>query len=122
MNMKKIIMSLAFALGVSVGVQAADKPQYPGGQEALDQYLTANLKYPEMARENGVEGVVDVKFTVKADGTIGNIKIARMVDPDLESEAIRLVKNMPKWQPADKDGQAIDAPASVKVNFVIPES
>ena len=54
MNMKKIIMSLALALGVSVGVQAADKPQYPGGQEALDQYLTENLKYPEMARENGV--------------------------------------------------------------------
>lgn len=121
MNMKKIMMSLALALGVSAGVQAADKPQYPGGQEALDQYLTTNMKYPEMARENGVEGVVDVTFTVKADGTIGNIKIARMVDPDLESEAIRLVKNMPKWQPADKDGQAIDAPASVKVNFVIPE-
>ena len=103
--MKKIIMSLALALGVSVGVQADE-----------------HLKYPEMARENGVEGVVDVKFTVKADGTIGNIKIARMVDPDLESEAIRLVKNMPKWQPADKDGKPVDAPASVKVNFVIPES
>lgn len=119
--MKKIMMSLALALGVSAGVQAADKSQYPGGQEALDQYLTTNMKYPEMARENGVEGVVDVTFTVKADGTIGNIKIARMVDPDLESEAIRLVKNMPKWQPADKDGKPVDAPASVKVNFVIPE-
>lgn len=108
-------------LGIGAGASAADKPTYPGGQEALDTYIATNMKYPATAKENGVEGVVAVVFTVKADGTIGNIKIKRMVDPDLESEAIRLVKNMPAWTPADKNGTPVDAPAEVNINFELPD-
>lgn len=99
---------------------AGPKPEYPGGKAALDNYLATNLKYPQSAIDNGIEGIVDVAFLVKADGSIGAIKIVRMVDPDLESEAIRLVKGMPAWIPADKDGQPVDAQAQVEVNFVLP--
>ena len=112
-------MSLLMLAGVSFASSAADVPTFPGGQEALDKYITDNLKYPEAAKENGVEGIVNVGFIVKIDGSIGSIKIIRMVDPDLEQEAIRLVKNMPAWTPADKDGSPVDAPAEVSVPFVL---
>ena len=99
---------------------AADKPEFPGGKAALDAYLSKNMKYPQSAIDNGIEGVVDVAFLVRTDGSIGTIKIVRMVDPDLESEAIRLVKGMPAWTPADKNGTPVEAPAQVEVNFVLP--
>lgn len=87
------------ALGFSGAAMALTPASFPGGKEAEQEYINANRKYPEMAKENGIEGVVSVVFIVKADGSIGNIKIKRMVDPDLEAESIRLVKNMPKWTP-----------------------
>lgn len=105
---------------ISAGAFAASTPQYPGGDDALRQYLATNLKYPPTAITNGIEGTVDVAFTVKADGSIGAIKIVRMVDPDLESEAIRLVKNMPAWTPADNNGVPVDAQTQVQITFVIP--
>lgn len=117
--MKKILMSIIMLAGVSFAMSAGDKPTFPGGEEALTQYLSTNMKYPEASKANGVEGIVNVGFIVKTDGSIGSIKIVRMVDPDLEQEAIRLVKNMPAWMPADKDGAPVEAPAEVAVTFVL---
>ncbi|MBD5358897.1 MAG: energy transducer TonB [Bacteroides sp.] len=117
--MKKILLSLLMLAGATFAMTAADKPTFPGGDEALKTYLSDNMKYPSAAKANGVEGVVNVGFMVKADGSIGSIKIIRMVDPDLEQEAIRLVKNMPAWTPADKNGAPVDALAEVAVPFVL---
>ncbi len=69
--MKKFLITLLAVMGIAVGAVAADKPQFPGGQAALDKYITENMKYPQAAKDNGIEGVVGVVFTVKADGTIG---------------------------------------------------
>ncbi len=97
---------------------AATPPQFPGGETALTDYLAQNMKYPAAARENGVEGVVSVSFTVQPDGSIGTIKIDRLIDPDLEQESIRLVKSMPAWQPAtDDSGKAVAGNAHVDVTF-----
>ena len=85
----------------------------------LFQSISENLQYPAMAKENGVEGIVNVAFTVKSDGSIGSIKIVRMIDPDLEQEAIRLVKSMPKWTPADDGGNPVDATATVAIPFIL---
>ena len=79
--MKKLIIILMATLDIAIGAMAAEKPAFPGGTKALDAYITNNLKYPQTAKDNGIEGVVAVVFTVKADGTVGNIKIKRMVDP-----------------------------------------
>lgn len=117
--MKKILLSMIMLTGASLALSAADNPTFPGGEEALNEYITTNLKYPAPSKANGVEGIVNVGFIVKSDGSIGSIKIVRMVDPDLEQEAIRLVKNMPAWTPADKDGVPVDAPAEVAVPFVL---
>lgn len=117
--MKKYLMSLAGLL-LAGAAFAGPTPEYPGGKQALDEYLASNMKYPQAAKDNGIEGTVDVAFMVKTDGSIGSIKIVRMVDPDLESEAIRLVKGMPAWIPADKNGQPVDAQTQVQVVFILP--
>ena len=115
------MIALAAGLLFSGMAFAGPVPEYPGGDDAMNQYFTTNLKYPATARANGIEGVVDVAFTVKADGSIGAIKIVRMVDPDLEQEAIRLVKGMPAWTPADKNGQPVDAQTQVQITFTLPQ-
>lgn len=111
---------LFLSLGISITLFADSKPSYPGGADAMNEYLSSNLKYPEAAKQNGIEGVVNVSFVVKADGSIGTIKIARLIDPDLEQEAIRLVKNMPAWTPAEKDGKAVDSTTEIAIPFQIP--
>lgn len=117
--MKRIFLTLISLLSVCIGLMAADKPQFPGGQPALDKYISQNLKYPATAKENGVEGIVGVQFIVGTDGSISSVKIVRMVDPDLEEEAVRLVKNMPAWEPAEKNGSPVEAPAQVSIPFEI---
>lgn len=116
--MKKLFTLFA-AMLLSASAFAASAPEFPGGKAALDEYLSSNLKYPQSAKDNGIEGVVDVAFTVKADGSIGAIKIVRMLDPDLEAEAIRLVKSMPAWTPADNNGSPVDAQTQIQVNFIL---
>ena len=74
-------------------------PSFIGGQNALSQYMNDNLQYPDAAEKKGVEGKVYVLFDVEKDGTITNVKVGKSVDPDLDQEAIRLVKGMPKWEP-----------------------
>lgn len=119
---RKILALMVFVLGCVVGVLAADKPSYPGGDEAMKKFITTTLIYPATAMENGVEGVVNVAFTVNPDGSIAAVKIVRMIDPDLEKEAIRIVKKMPAWIPADKEGVAIEAPVTIAIPFTLPES
>ncbi len=117
--MKKFLIALGMMAGMAFGALAGDKPEFPGGEAALKSYIEKNLQYPAPAKENGVEGIVNVQFVVMPDGTIGTIKIVRMVDPDLEQEAIRLVKTMPAWTPADKNGVPVEATAQVAVPFVL---
>lgn len=120
--MKKVTaLSAALLLGAS-SLFAASPASFPGGDAAEKEYFATNLKYPEAAKANDIEGVVVVVFTVKADGSIGNIKIKRMVDPDLEAEAIRLVKSMPAWTPAKNDaGTPVESTAEASVNFTLSE-
>ena len=116
--MKRFILSLEAVLTLAVAAVAADTAaQFPGGKDAMTQYVNETLKYPDAARENGIEGVVNVSFVVKADGSIGTIKIARLIDPDLEQEAIRIVKNMPRWTPATRDGKAVDSTVETGIVF-----
>lgn len=107
------------AAGFAISAVALTPPSFPGGEAAMEEYIATNMKYPATAKENGVEGVVGVTFVVKVDGSIGNIKIKRMVDPDLESEAVRLVKGMPAWTPANDNGVAVEQPADINISFTL---
>lgn len=115
--MKRFFFSIA-AAAVTLFVSAAVTPaSYPGGDPAMKEYIESNLRYPAVSRDNGIEGVVSLSFTVKADGSIGAIKIVHMIDPDLEQEAIRLVKAMPRWTPASDNGSPVDSQATLQIPF-----
>ena len=118
--MKKLLSILTLVCAATFVAKADSNPSFPGGEEALTQYIESNLSYPTAALDNGIEGVVNVAFAVKPDGSIGSIKITRMIDPDLEQEAIRLVKNMPAWTPADKAGTPVEAVVTLPIKFSLP--
>ena len=119
--MKKLILSIGILFGTAMGMLAGEVPTYPGGESAMKEYIAKNIKYPASAIETGVEGVVAVGFVVSPDGSLKNIKVIKMVDPDLEKEAVRLVSGMPSWIPADQGGSPVEAPAKVDISFVLPE-
>ena len=83
----------------------------------MDSYIGNNLQYPEKAKEKGVQGRAFVKFIVEKDGSISNVEVNRSVNPDLDNEAIQVIKNMPKWNPAKQNGTEVRAYYDVPVTF-----
>lgn len=97
---------------------AVEQPaEFPGGQAAMMKWLSNNIRYPENAQANGISGRVVVKFVVEKDGSIGQPTIVRGVDRDLDQEALRVVKRMPKWQPGKNNGQAVRSYFNLPVTF-----
>ena len=92
-------------------------PEFPGGTEALDKYLAENIKYPQLARDNGITGKVYITFVVERDGSIANPKILRDIGGGCGAEAIRVVKAMPKWTPGKQRGKAVRVQFNLPVNF-----
>lgn len=93
------------------------EPEFPGGMEALYKYLAQNIKYPQLARENGITGKVYVTFVVEKDGSIANPRILRDIGGGCGAEAIRVVKAMPKWSPGKQRGKAVRVQFNLPVNF-----
>jgi periplasmic protein TonB len=96
-----------------------DDPTFPGGQSALMQYLQSNLRYPTMAREAGIQGTVFVTFVVERDGSITDVRVLRGVGGGLDEEAIRVVRNMPRWTPGRQRGQAVRVQFNLPIRFVL---
>ena len=94
-----------------------NEPEFPGGMEALYRYLAQNIKYPQLARENGITGKVYVTFVVEKDGSIANPRILRDIGGGCGAEAIRVVKAMPKWSPGKQRGKAVRVQFNLPVNF-----
>lgn len=90
-------------------------PKFPGGDAELYKFISNNLNYPAMAIENNVQGRVVVQFVVTKDGSIGNVKVVRSVDRDLDNEAIRVCKKLPKFIPGKQNGQPVN------VWYTLPE-
>ena len=92
-------------------------PQFPGGQGVLMKYLAANIKYPASAVKAKKQGRVIVTFIVQKDGSITHAKIAKSIDPELDAEALRIVKGMPKWTPGTQNGKPVSVRYMVPVKF-----
>ena len=92
-------------------------PQYPGGQIAMLKYIMENIKYPEQAMKEGIQGRVTVRFIVEKDGSISNVKPVLSVHPLLDKEAVRVVKSMPKWSPGKQKGKPVRVQFNVPVMF-----
>ena len=89
-------------------------PSFPGGHQALFDYLEKNIKYPANAVKNKIQGRVIVQFTVDEKGRLSDIKVVKSVEPYLGAEAVRVVKSMPRWNPGMQNGKA------VKVRYTLP--
>lgn len=98
------------------------KAEFPGGRKKLMEYLRENIKYPEQALAKSIEGWVYVKFIVKKDGSIDDVKVIRSTDSLLDDEAIRVVKNMPKWIPGQTRGKDVSSSITLPVAFFLPDS
>jgi len=92
-------------------------PEFPGGQAALMKYINDNIRYPVMAIENGVQGRVTVQFVVTKDGSVGNVTVVRGVDRNLDEEAIRVCKTLPKFIPGKQNGQPVNVWFTLPVTF-----
>ena len=92
-------------------------PQFPGGDGELMKFLRDNIVYPAMAQENNVQGKVIVQFVVTKTGDIGEVKVVKSVDRDLDNEAVRLVKKLPKFIPGRMNGQAVNVWYTLPVQF-----
>ena len=89
-------------------------PEFPGGTQALLQYLKKNIKYPTICQEQGIQGRVVVQFVVNKDGSIVDPEVIKPVNPYLDKEALRVVSTMPKWKPGEQRGKP------VRVKFTLP--
>ena len=92
-------------------------PEFPGGVNAMIQFLSTNVRYPKKAFLNEVQGKVVVSFVVSKNGSIGDAMIAKSVDPELDAEALRVVQAMPNWTPGKKNGEPVAVRYTVPIQF-----
>lgn len=94
-----------------------DMPQFPGGDIALFKFIAQNVEYPEIARENGIQGKVFLSFIINKKGFVEQVKVTRNVDPLLDKEAMRVIQLLPKWKPGKQRGKAVNVAFNVPINF-----
>ena len=94
-----------------------DSPEFPGGINALLEYLRKNIKYPAICRESNIQGRVIVSFIVNKDGAIVDPEVVKGVHPSLDKEALRVISTMPNWKPGAQRGKPVRVKYSVPVNF-----
>ncbi|MCB0481996.1 MAG: energy transducer TonB [Flavobacteriales bacterium] len=96
-----------------------DMPSFPGGEAKLYEYLGKNLKYPPMAKDAGIQGIVYVTFVVKENGAIDGVRVLRGIGGGADEEAVRVVKNMPSWKPGKQRGKAVRVQYNMPIRFVL---
>ena len=122
----------AFSSGIENQVTRSDNevfgsighmPSFPGGDGALMRFLSEHVVYPEEAAKNKIEGKVIVQFIIEKDGSVGEVKVARGVDKELDAEAVRVCKLLPKFSPGrNADGEPIKIWYTLPITFKIQES
>jgi len=97
-----------------------DMPQFNGGDKSeFWKYAMKNIRYPEIAAENGVQGTVYMQFTVSQSGIVKDVKVIKGVHPDLDNEAIRVIKNSPKWTPGKQRGKPVPVIIAMPMKFIL---
>lgn len=133
--MKKLLFLSAFLCTLSFGafaqeevkveeevfVVVEEQAEFPGGLDSMYAYIVKNLKYPEAAKEKGIEGRVFVQFVIEKDGSISNVKILRGIGGGCEEAAVEMIKNMPKWKPGKQRGKPVRFQFVLPINFELPK-
>ena len=93
--------------------------EFPGGPQALQTFLANNMRYPQLAIENGVQGTVVCEFIVEKDGSISNVKVVKSVSRECDAEAMRLMRLLPKYIPARQNGEPVRTRYKIPFRFVL---
>lgn|GEM_PF-3501513 len=102
---------------VILGMISEPMPEYPGGESKLREYISNNIHYPDSAKANGTGGTVYVRFTVCSDGTVNNAKVLRGLGHGLDEEALRVIREMPRWKPGTRNGVPADVEMVLPIKF-----
>ena len=94
-----------------------EQPSFPGGDKARKEFIRNNLEYPQMARESGISGTVYVTFVVEPDGSVTNVRVRRGIGGGCDKEAVRVVRNMPKWNPGEQRGKKVRVQFNMPIRF-----
>ena len=108
-----------FGTDTPIFVVVEDMPQFPGGNEARIKFLMDNIRYPQTAKDNGVQGTVYSTFQIGADGRISDVRILRGLGNGLDEEAVRVIKLMPKWKPGMQSGKAVRVQFNMPIRFTL---
>jgi len=96
-------------------------PQFPGGEKARVDFIKNNLKYPESARKNNVEGTVYITFVVEKDGSVTEVEILRGIEENCNKAALEVVKSMPKWKPGKQRGKPVRVQFNMPIRFKLQD-
>jgi len=94
-------------------------PAFNGGEEAMYQFLSENIKYPQVAKETGIQGTVIVKFVVEKDGSISDVQLLKTIGGGCDEEAVRVVKAMPKWKVGKQNGEPVRVYFTLPIRFTL---
>ncbi len=92
-------------------------PEFPGGVPALLSFIQQNIKYPEGAKEQEIQGRVIVQFTIEKDGSVSDVKVVKSVDPLVDDQVVRAVSAMPAWKPGMHEGKPVRVSYSIPIRF-----
>lgn len=92
-------------------------PSFPGGEIARMKFLQDNIRYPLMAKESGIQGTVHLTFVIERDGSVTDVKLLRGIGGGCDEEAIRVVKNMPRWEPGRQRGKPVRVQFNLPIKF-----
>jgi len=96
-------------------------PEFPGGENAMMNYLATNIVYPGQAIDNNIEGSVYVSFIVETDGSVSNVEVLRGIGGGCDEEAVRVVAAMPKWKPGTQDGKPVRVQFRLPIRFKLTD-
>lgn len=96
-----------------------DPPSFPGGDEARIRFLSENIRYPQMARESGIQGTVFVTFVVETDGSVTDVRVLRGIGGGCDEEAIRVIQAMPKWNAGKQRGRPVRVQFNMPIRFTL---
>jgi protein TonB len=105
-----------------VFIEHEEAPEFPGGTQALNEYIKSNKLYPQEAMDRGIEGRVIAQFVVDSMGNVCEERVVRSVDTQLDGEAIRLIRNMPRWKPGKQWGRPVRVRYTIPITFTLPDS
>jgi len=98
---------------------ATQMASFPGGKDALNRYINKHLRYPKTAMKNAVQGKVVIRFIVEADGSITNAKVVRSLHAECDKEALKVIKEMPKWDPGMQNGRFVAVYYNLPITFAM---